>query len=79
MFLTVDGDLLRVEGRLAKNPSFWVTRVDVVRSYRRVNGVLMPVALETNAQLRLFGSSALRMTYRYSHIDDRVVDDAERD
>ena len=32
MFLTVDGDLGRVEGRLAKNPSFWTTRVNVVRS-----------------------------------------------
>ena len=75
LFLTPDGDLLRVEGRLAKNPSFWVTRVDVVRSYRRINGVLMPVSLDTTAQLRLLGPSALRMTYHYSHVDDQVVDD----
>jgi hypothetical protein len=74
MFLTVDGDLQRVEGRLVKNPSFWVTRVNVVRLYRRINGVLMPVSLDTTAQLRLLGSSALRMTYRYSHIDERPVD-----
>ena len=78
MFLTVDGDLLRVEGRLARNPSFWVTRVNVVRSYRRINGVLMPVLLDTTAQLRLLGSSALRMTYRYSHIDERPVDEEAR-
>lgn len=77
MFLTPDGDLLRVEGRLAKNPSFWVTRVNVVRSYRRINGVLMPVSLDTTAQLRLLGPSALRMTYHYSHVDDRAVDDPE--
>jgi hypothetical protein len=75
LLLTVDGDLRRVEGRLAKNPSFWVTRVNVVRSYRRINDVLMPVSLDTTAQLRLFGSSALRMTYRYSQIDERPVDD----
>jgi hypothetical protein len=74
MFLTLEGDLRRVEGRLAKNPSFWVSRVTVVRSYRRVNGVPMPVALESTAQLRLLGSSSLRMTYRYSHIDNRAVD-----
>jgi hypothetical protein len=79
MFLTGDGDLVRIEGRLAKTPSFWVTRVNVVRSYRRINGVLMPVSLETTAQLRLLGSAALRMTYRYSHIDDRAVDDPELD
>lgn len=74
MFLaTVNGDLVRVEGRLAKNPSFWLTRVNVVRSYRRFEDVVMPVSLETNARLRLLGSSSLRMTYRYSQIDERVV------
>jgi hypothetical protein len=74
MFLTRnDGDLVRVEGTLAKSPSFWVTRTDVVRSYERIEGVVMPVALESRAQLRLFGSSVLRMTYRYSHIDERPV------
>jgi len=78
LFLTpLDGELVRVEGRLAKNPSFWVTRVDVVRSYQRIDGVVMPVSLDTKAQLRFFGSSGLRMTYRYSHIDDRLVSDPE--
>jgi hypothetical protein len=73
-----DGQLVRLEGRLAKNPSFWVTRVDVVRSYRAVNGVFLPVSLETTAQLRLLGSSKLAMSYRYSEVDDRAVrpDDA---
>jgi len=76
MFLTtLDGDLVRIEGRLARNPSFWITRVQVVRLYRRIDGVLMPVSLDTTAQLRLLGSSSLRMTYRYSHIDERPVSD----
>jgi len=73
MFLTTDGMLVRVEGRLAKNPSFWMTRVNVVRTYRRLNDVEMPVSLDTTAQLRLLGSSALRMTYRYARIDEREV------
>jgi hypothetical protein len=77
MFVTVEGELRRVEGRLAKNPSFWVTRVNVVRSYRRINGVLMPVSLETTAQLRLLGTSSLRMTYRYSRIDEQPVRDGD--
>jgi hypothetical protein len=77
MFLTADGDLLRLEGRLDRNPSFWVTRVDVVRSYRQINGVFMPASLDTTAQLRFFGASALRMTYRYSHIDGQPVDDPQ--
>jgi hypothetical protein len=73
MFLTAEGDLVRVKGRLVKNPSFWVTRANLIRSYQRINGVTMPVSLETTGQLRLFGSSALRMTYRYSQIDERSV------
>jgi hypothetical protein len=75
LFLTADGVLQRVEGQLAKNPSFWVTRVNVVRTYRQINGTLMPVCLETTARLRFLGSSSLRMTYSYSEIDERPVDD----
>jgi hypothetical protein len=72
MFLKpADGELVRVEGRLAKNPSFWVSRVNIVRSYERINGVLLPVLLESTAQLRLLGRSTLRMTYRYSQIDEQ--------
>ena len=74
MFLSPqEGHLVRLEGRLAKNPSFWVTRVDVVRSYQRLNGVDMPVALESIAQLRFLGRSTLRMTYHYSDVDDQAV------
>ena len=73
MFLTPAGELRRVEGRLARNPSFWVTRVDIVRSYQPIHGVLMPVLLETRARLRLLGAAELRMTYRYSSIDEVPV------
>lgn len=73
MFLTADAGLVRIEGQLAKNPSFWTTRVDVVRSYENVSGVVMPVALRSTAQLRFFGRSSLEMTYRYSSVDGRPV------
>lgn len=66
-----NGELVRLTGRLAKNPSFWTKRVDVVRRYERINGVLMPVRLESAAQLRLFGKSTMNMTYAYSSIDDQ--------
>ena len=43
MFLRPDtGDLVRVEGRLVKRPSFWTRRVDIVRHYARVAGVRVP-------------------------------------
>lgn len=77
MLLTADGDLVRLEGRLARNPSFWVTRADVVRTYRRINGVLVPVELQSDARLRLLGASRLRMTYRYTAIDEQPVAEPE--
>jgi hypothetical protein len=69
----VDGDPVRLQGRLAKSPSFWIKRVDIVRTYDRIGGVAMPVALESNAQVRIFGDASLKMTYTYSEIDGRPV------
>lgn len=74
-----DGELVRIEGTLARNPSFWVTRVNIVRSYRRINDVLVPVLLEATAQLRMFGRSMLRMSYQYYEVDDRPADTEARD
>ena len=75
ILLSPEGNLLRMEGQLVKNPSFWVTRVHMVRAYQRINGVQVPVSLDTTGQLRLLGKSSLRMTYRYSQVDDRAVED----
>ena len=73
MFLQRDGGLVRLEGRLAQSPSFWVKHVDIVRSYERINGAVVPVALESNAQLRMLGAATLRMTYTYSEIDGHPI------
>jgi hypothetical protein len=74
MFLAPgDGELVRVEGQLAKNPSFWLRKVEVVRSYALINGVLVPLSLQSTAQVRFLGRSSLRMTYHYTEIDNRPV------
>lgn len=74
MFLRPDlGDLVRLEGRLAKSPSFWIKNVDIVRTYERINGVVVPVRLDSRAQVRFLGAATLQMTYRYSEIDGRPV------
>jgi hypothetical protein len=64
-----DADLLRVEGRLAKNPSFWTTRVDVVRRYDRVSGIRVPVRLDTTAQIRIAGASTMSVVYDYEMVN----------
>ena len=74
MFLRPDdGELVRLQGRLAKNPSLWVRSVHIARLYDRIDGVVLPVALESNAELRLLGPATLRMTYEYLEIDGHPV------
>lgn len=68
-----DGDLVRLEGRLVKSPSFWTRRVDVVRWFRRIAGVRMPVAVESVANVRIAGRSTFRMTYDYESVNDQRV------
>ena len=68
-----EGELVRLEGRLAKSPSFWVKEVHVVRSYDRIDGVVLPVAMESKAQLRMFGAATFHMTYDYSEVDGHAL------
>ena len=73
MFVTADGDLIRVRGRLAKNPSLWTTRVDVTREYARIAGVTLLVRVESKVRTRLFGTGRFLMTYHYDRVNDLAV------
>jgi hypothetical protein len=73
-----DGDLVRMEGRLSKTPSVWTRRVDIVRSYRRLAGVRMPVELESVATLLVAGRSTFRMTYDYETVNGQRVGDSSK-
>jgi hypothetical protein len=74
MFLAPDeGRLVRLHGQLAKNPSFWITNVEVLWSYDRIDGAVVPVSLTSNARVRFLGAATMRMTYHYSEIDGRTV------
>lgn len=68
-----DGDLLQVEGRLSRNPSFWTSAVDVVRRYDRVGGVRVPVEMTSRARVRFAGVSSFRMTWDYEFINGVAV------
>jgi len=45
-----DGSLVPLQGVLAKSPSFWIKYVEIVRSYAPIEGAVVPVSLESNAQ-----------------------------
>jgi len=74
LLTATSGDLVRVEGRLSKSPSFWVRWVDVSRSYSPMGGSMMPVAVESTADVRIAGLSTFAMTYVYQMVGGRPVD-----
>jgi hypothetical protein len=67
------GDLVRVEGKLAKNPSFWTSLVNIVRRYARIGGVRVPIATETTAKVKMVGTSKLQVLYDYESINGQPV------
>ena len=74
MFLApAEGRLVRLHGQLAKNPSFWVTNVEVLWSFERIDGAIVPVSLKSNAHVRFLGPATMHMTYQYSEIDGHAV------
>ena len=74
-----DGGLVRLQGRLAKSPSFWIKNVDIIRNYTCIDGAVVPIALESTAHVRFLGPALLHMTYAYSEIDGRKVTIPQQD
>jgi len=73
ILLTDDhADLVSIEGRLVKRPSFWTRRVDVVRRYARIAGVRVPVSMESKAEVLIAGRSTFSMHYEYEAINEVV-------
>ena len=67
------GNLVRVEGRLSRSPSIWVRWVNVARSYSPIGGAMMPIAIESTADVRIAGMSTFSMTYDYEMVDGHAV------
>ena len=64
-----DGDLVTMEGLLAKNPSFWTRHVEVVGHFERIVGVRLPIAFESTAKIVVAGTSTFTMTYDYEMVN----------
>jgi hypothetical protein len=68
-------ELSRVEGDLAKSPSFWLKRVRIARRYAAFGGSTLPVQFESFAHVRMFGPAHMVMTIKYLSIDGLPVAD----
>jgi hypothetical protein len=73
-----EADLVRIEGLLVKRPSFWTRRVEIVRRYRRIAGVRVPVAMGSTADVLFAGKSTFTMDYEYESINGSEVPRPER-
>ena len=78
LLTATSGNLVRVEGRLSKSPSFWVRWVNVSRSYSPIAGAMMPVAIESTADVRIAGMSKFSMTYDYQMVNGHAVNVAPK-
>lgn len=68
-----EGSPLRLEGTLARSPSFWVKSVRILKRYGRFAGVALPTVVESHADLKMFGQSSLTMRYQYQEVNGRVM------
>ena len=57
-----DYSIVRIEGRPARNPSFWVHDVHFVHTYQRVGQFWLASSTNTTSEVRIFGRSELRIT-----------------
>ena len=70
LFLHPEGGYVtRMEGRLVKNPSFWLRDVDVTWKFARIGRHVMPVEVSSTGRVRMFGRSNFKMVYEYVSID----------
>jgi outer membrane lipoprotein-sorting protein len=64
--------IARLEGKLAKKPSFWISKVSIRQQYANVEGFWLPVRNETDSRTRLGGHSELVIDYgRYTQVSGR--------
>ena len=71
--VTDDGTPVRLEGRLAKSPSFWVKSVAVVKRYELIQGVSLPTFIESIADVKFVGQSSFSMRYRYHEVNGQAL------
>jgi outer membrane lipoprotein-sorting protein len=65
-----DFAVVRVEGQPAKNPSWWLKRVDIRQSYQKLGDFWLPLKNESVSQVRIFGRSSFIIQYKDYQILD---------
>ncbi len=58
-----DFAIAKIAGHPARNPSFWITRVDFVRKYQKIGDFWFPLEDESTTHLKLFGTKILTIEH----------------
>ena len=69
--------IIRVEGKPAKNPSFWTKSVHFVHDYGRTGSFWFPVSDRSVTDARIFGSTELTIEY-FDYIPNDEANDTGR-
>jgi hypothetical protein len=62
----IDGQdfaIVRVEGRPAKNPSFWTKRIQFVHEYKKTGAYWFPSSTLSVTEARIFGTTKVNINY----------------
>jgi hypothetical protein len=62
-----DYALARVEGKPAKNPSFWIRSIHFVHTYHKSGPFWFPASTESVTEVRIFGATSLTIRY-YNYV-----------
>ena len=63
--------IVRIEGQPAKNPSFWIKKVNFVRRYQRIDDFWLPLKDETVTEVRLLGTNIFTIDHDSYEINRR--------
>ena len=59
-----DFAIVKITGHLAKSPSFWIKRVDFLRTYQKIDGFWLLSREEAVSVIRIFGKETLTIDYQ---------------
>ena len=58
-----DFAVVKIEGHPAKNPSFWIKRIDFVRQYQKIGDFWLPWRDESTNEVRVYGKKTLSIEH----------------
>jgi outer membrane lipoprotein-sorting protein len=69
-----DYSIVRIHGSPAKRPSFWTLRTEIDRRYQKIEGIWLPVRMDSSSNIMIAGQSVLSIEYSYQSVQTATGD-----